>query len=312
MDLNCYRAFGPRSPMLFGRSWVWLFVVGLIFLLVCEGALPAFSGQFATKHHVATTSRSKGKPVSKNRRARQSPQRSERARLRKKHQSRKKRQIQAARSGHKKTSHRRQTKRNHRSLIVIDAGHGGKDPGAIAGGLIEKELTLVIAKLLQKELRRRGIRTALTRNTDQELSLKERLRRTATLRPDLFVSLHVNASHSPASRGIETFAYLPTRLRPGKKCRIPLADAPGITTRSARLAQAVQQGLMHTLGARGWHDGGPRLGRFAVLRQSVCPSLLIELGYLTNKHDARKLHSSAMRRKMAVTLARQLSKLTTH
>lgn len=279
--------------------WVSAFIAVLIWSLVGDGVQKAFPKNVGT---------AKNRSVAKSDQATLAKQNSK-ARPRGRVKQREKVNVRRAVAKNKKPKRakRKQASQTLRPLIVIDAGHGGKDPGAMAGGLVEKDITLQMALLLRRELRRMGFKTALTRDRDTYLSLSDRVRRAADLHPKLLVSLHCNASLSPESRGIETFAYLPTRLRPGKKRLIPLADAPGIATRSSRLAKLIHQGLMRGLASRGWRDGGPRLGRFAVLTLPDCPCLLLEMGYLTNKSDARRLRTVAARRRMAAVLAKTLA-----
>lgn len=195
-----------------------------------------------------------------------------------------------------------QAVRPARPLVVIDPGHGGHDPGAMAGGLVEKHVTLKVAKLLRKELTRKGFDVRLTRTTDKALTPARRLRMATRLKPALFVSLHCNWSASRSQKGIETFAYLPKRLHSGRGSVVPIEEAPSETA-SIRHAGGLHQELVQVLGPRGVADNGARLGRFAVLEPRPWPSLLIEMGYLSNRYDAKRLSSAAFQSWFAARLA---------
>jgi N-acetylmuramoyl-L-alanine amidase len=281
------------------RIWVSAFIAALIWSLAGDGAQEAFSKNVGTAKKRLVAQSNQATPAKRN------PKGRPRGRVK----QQEKVNVRRAEGKKRKPKHskRKQASKALRPLIVLDAGHGGKDPGAMAGGLVEKDITLQLALLLRRELRRMGFKIVLTRDHDMELRLSDRVRRAAALHPNLFVSLHCNASLSPESQGIETFAYLPARLRPGKKRLIPLADAPDIVTRSSRMAKIIHKGLMRGLASWGWRDGGPRLGRFAVLTLPDCPCLLLEMGYLTNKSDAYRLRSVAARRRMAAVLAKTLA-----
>jgi len=195
--------------------------------------------------------------------------------------------------------------------IVIDAGHGGRDPGAIgARGVTEKDVTLALARALRKRLVERGFRVVLTRSDDRTLDLEERTALAEGADGDLFVSLHCNAAPRPGLRGIETYSLDEGYERHSVHVA---ARENGITTRevdvlqrtvaqlrvgevagpSAQLAEVVHRELVGGLSRRydDVVDLGVKKGPFYVLFLSSMPSILVEVGFLTNEAEARRLAS---------------------
>jgi N-acetylmuramoyl-L-alanine amidase len=163
-------------------------------------------------------------------------------------------------------------------MVIIDAGHGGRDPGAAGiGGILEKDLTLAIARqLVEKLALRLPVTAVLTRWDDSFVPLGERLP-PVDGPPTLFLSLHANASTDPRPSGFEIF-YGGDILR--------TSGEPTPSPRAARFAKAIAQTLRTRLGAVRGH---PRPGPFAVLRRNPAPGVLVELGYLTCPEDAARL-----------------------
>jgi N-acetylmuramoyl-L-alanine amidase len=195
-------------------------------------------------------------------------------------------------------------------LIVIDPGHGGGDPGAANRvlGLKEKNLTLDLARRLQRELEARGYRVALTRTTDRRLrsvqaaDLAQRAATANRLGADLFVSLHFNALPGhPGVGGVETYTLTPAGQRSTAASRRTAADRavhPGNRHDhwNAVLGAAVHSRLVAGLGAT---DRGLKRARFAVLRPVDCPAVLVEAGFLSNPAEARRLGTAAYRQDIA-------------
>lgn len=178
---------------------------------------------------------------------------------------------------------RRQTPRA--SLVVlIDPGHGGRDAGAIGiGGLQEKRVILPIALEVTKLLEDRGINAALTRADDQFVGLAPRVARAKGLKADAFVSIHANAINlsRPDVNGLETY-HAPRALS------------------GARLAQTIHNSILRTVNIR---DRGVRSARFYVLRKSVIPAVLVEVGFVTGREDAANLAQASYRSEMAQAIA---------
>ncbi|MFK7897444.1 MAG: N-acetylmuramoyl-L-alanine amidase [Myxococcota bacterium] len=195
--------------------------------------------------------------------------------------------------------------------VVVDPGHGGRDPGATGvGGLREKDVNLAIAKRLAGHLRKRNFEVILTRSTDRTLDLEERTAIAESSAGDVFISIHANASRRRATRGIEIYTLDENHERhsldvasrengvPASKLD-PLQRALArlqvdeVGSQSERLADLVHEQVI--AGAktrdRSLPDLGLKKGPFYVLFMSSMSSLLVETGFLTNKKDAALLRS---------------------
>jgi N-acetylmuramoyl-L-alanine amidase len=166
-------------------------------------------------------------------------------------------------------------------LIVVDAGHGGHDPGAMRGDVQEKELTLGIALKLKKALEAKGARVVMTRSDDTFVSLEERVKITNSVQPDVFISVHINSLESTSNiYGVETY------FQNGK---------------SKTLADKVHGSLVANLAVP---DRFVRKARFYVINHTPVPAILAEVGYITNKNERTRLISSDYQGKVAGALAR--------
>jgi N-acetylmuramoyl-L-alanine amidase len=165
------------------------------------------------------------------------------------------------------------------TTIVLDAGHGGSDPGAQRGDVQEKEITLGIIEQLKKRLEARGFRITLTRADDTFVSLEDRVRITNALQPTLFLSVHINAMESANDiHGIETYYQ---------------------TEQSRALADAIHENLVTKLDAP---DRAVRKARFYVINHTPVPAVLAEVGFISNRDERDKLISSDYRIKVANAL----------
>lgn len=200
------------------------------------------------------------------------------------------------------SSHQKQVR-----TIVLDAGHGGKDPGAqnLTLGLDEKDLTLEVAKRLERHLKKAGFQVVLTRKNDRYLPLKQRSTIARQAKADLFLSLHFNASTQNSANGIETFAF--TLLNQPSTSRTELDASDKIFRRANRydalntlLAYTVQKHLIH---ATKQVDRGVKRSRFWVLEELSCPGALVELGFIRHPETATQLQSEAYLERLASTLA---------
>jgi len=158
--------------------------------------------------------------------------------------------------------------------IVLDPGHGGRETGALgAGGLEEKEFNLAVAHLAAQELRGRGARVWLTRETDEYVDLYARTAKANSLDASAFVSIHANASErSTQQQGTSTYWYA------------PLSDPVLGLQRTERefLAQCLQAGLVRNLGRK---DLGLYTANFVVLRTAAMPAALIETAFVSNREE---------------------------
>lgn len=211
--------------------------------------------------------------------------------------------------------------------VVIDAGHGGADPGAIGtGGLREKDVTLAVALDLEKRLEARGFQVVMTRRRDETVSLEERTARAEGAGGDVFVSVHVNAAGRRSAHGIETYYLDRTHERHTLRVAArengvpaqaldPLQRAVAglrvseVGSQSAALAQAVHgeliQGVRKAFGSV--TNLGVKQGPFHVLFLSDSPSILVEVGFLTHREESRRLRTRWYRSVVAEHLARGLS-----
>jgi N-acetylmuramoyl-L-alanine amidase len=210
--------------------------------------------------------------------------------------------------------------------VVIDPGHGGSEEGAKGpGGLLEKEITLQMARLLQKELVDRGFEVLLTRQVDRDLGLDERAAFANHHRADLFLSLHTNASTRPGARGAET--YFLAREATDDEARTTAAlenDAARLGERdepeglelvlwdlaqveyleeSAALAETIQRELNAALSLT---DRGVRQAPFRVLMGATMPAVLVETGFLTNQEEGRLLGDRRHQERLARAIARAI------
>ncbi len=212
--------------------------------------------------------------------------------------------------------------------VVIDAGHGGKDPGAIGrSGLQEKAVVLDIAKYLKRNLEKRGIKVLMTRTKDEFVSLEKRTEITSQSNANLFVSLHANASPHRGAKGLEIFylrelgwdekndqqiqenqRYLLKRYAMHQDSPVLkniLFDMIYIYKRaeSERLARYLMQKIP---GAVRTHNRGIKSSGFFVLRNTLIPAVLIEVGFLSNPQEEKLLKTQWYRQKIADGLAESL------
>jgi N-acetylmuramoyl-L-alanine amidase len=208
------------------------------------------------------------------------------------------------------------------SRIVIDAGHGGHDPGAHGNGINEAELTLDVAQRLQKLLEKEpGFEVVMTRSTDEFIPLQERTEIANREGADLFLSIHANASRNPQAHGIETyflnFATNPeaeaVAARENATSGQPMHNLPDIVkaialnnkiNESRDFAATVQKSMVKKLGTKNHtlRDLGVKQAPFVVLIGASMPSVLAEISFVTNKQDGTLLKTQAYRQQIAQAL----------
>ncbi len=209
------------------------------------------------------------------------------------------------------------------SLIVLDPGHGGHDPGAIGpSGLQEKEVVLDVtrrlARLVEEGL---GVRVLMTRDGDHFVPLRERTSYANARRADLFVSIHANAHRASVSEGVETY-FLSSEATDNEARQVAAMEngvvqlEPGYSQEkmdllktilwdlaqsefqeeSSRLAETIQDSMVQSLRipTRGVKQAG-----FYVLGGAATPAVLVEIGFLTNRREERKLKDSDYRERIA-------------
>jgi len=213
-------------------------------------------------------------------------------------------------------------------IIVIDPGHGGKDSGAVGyKRKKEKNAVLAIAKKIYKELKNRGYRVYLTRSKDYFVNLRSRTKYANKRMADIFISIHANAapkkSRYLSMKGIETFFLSPARSERAKRIAA-LENRADISSMgyyskltflnflnrermiaSNKLAIDVQKGILFNLRKhfKDVQDGGVREGPFWVLVGAQMPSILVEVGYITNPTEARRLFNPFYQKLLAKGIA---------
>ncbi|MGB0562255.1 MAG: N-acetylmuramoyl-L-alanine amidase family protein, partial [Spirulinaceae cyanobacterium] len=167
-------------------------------------------------------------------------------------------------------------------LVVVDPGHGGRDPGAIGiGGLREKDVVLPISLEIARTLQQQGVRVIMTRSDDRYVTLAGRTQMANRAGADVFVSIHANAisMSRPDVNGVETYYY----------------------TSGGRLAQTIHQSILSNISIG---NRGVKRARFYVLRHSSMPAVLVEVGFVTGRADAPRLANSSFRSQMAQAISR--------
>lgn len=168
-------------------------------------------------------------------------------------------------------------------VVVLDAGHGGHDPGAVGPtGLCESEVTFIAASIMAEQLRSRGVTACMTRRDANYVPFQTRIEYANTLNADLFVSLHCNASHNRSANGSETYHF------PGSK-------------QGEIVAHRLQTALVQS-GKR--RDRGVKSGRFLVLRDTVMPAVLVELAFISHPEEEKLLADVGWLQRVCTSLAR--------
>jgi len=223
---------------------------------------------------------------------------------------------------------------NDKFIVVIDAGHGGKDPGGVANGYREKDVALNVSLLLGKLLSNTEVKVVYTRKTDVFIGLWKRGKIANNAKADLFVSIHCNTVNNSKPYGTETFVLglhaNKQNLEIAKKenAVILLEDdykeryegfdpnseesVLGLTLlqeenldKSFSLAAEIQQNFSQNLKRK---NRGVKQAGFVVLHQTYMPSVLIELGFLSNKNEGKFLNSKIGQQKMAKEIAKSITK----
>ena len=206
--------------------------------------------------------------------------------------------------------------------VVIDAGHGGHDPGAQANGVNEAELTLDVASRLSRLLQKQpGVEVVMTRDTDVFVPLEERTAIANREGADLFLSIHANASRNPKAHGVETYFLNfantaeaeAVAARENSTSGRAMHSLPDIVKaialnnkidESRDFAEIVQRSMVHKLGTRNkqLRDLGVKQAPFVVLIGAAMPSVLAEISFVTHRQEGILLKSGAYRQQIAEAL----------
>ncbi|MEH6883297.1 N-acetylmuramoyl-L-alanine amidase [Priestia megaterium] len=162
-------------------------------------------------------------------------------------------------------------------IIVVDAGHGGYDPGTSGKSSIEKNLALTTAKLVASRLANSGANVFMTRSNDTFISLSGRVNVSEAKHADAFISIHYNASTSSSANGIASFYYSEAKDK--------------------ELAKYIQESMAEN--APSMKDMGVRFGDYYVTRENNQRAVLLELGFLSNAHDEQIVSSNAYQQQIS-------------
>ncbi len=173
-----------------------------------------------------------------------------------------------------------QTKNDfHGRVIVLDPGHGGYDPGAMRNNVMEKNITMSIAKLIERNLKAQGATVIMTRTDDKFVSLEDRVVISNNKKPDIFVSVHINSSENASAHGIETHYFKDDSLE---------------------LAKSIHKSMATEIEET---DRGILKSRFYVIRHTNQPSVLLELGFISNDDERNLLLLPQQQEKFAKAIA---------
>jgi N-acetylmuramoyl-L-alanine amidase len=204
--------------------------------------------------------------------------------------------------------------------IVVDAGHGGHDPGAMSRhGLKEKGLNLSVAKYLKEALEEQGYRVILTRSEDEYLTLQKRVDIAKESNADLFVSVHTNAGRSRELNGVEIYYLSPSRFNSEERA-VELAKNEGfwkddlpsdartilwdmLLIKNYAVSIDLSQSLYFSFKKLGFKVKSPKKAPFYVLRLAYVPSVLVEMGYISNSYEEKVLQRTSYQKQIAEAVA---------
>ena len=186
--------------------------------------------------------------------------------------------------------------------IVIDPGHGGREPGALGKRAKEKNITLEIARRLKRRLEKLGYRVYLTRSSDTQVPLPNRPALATKVKADLFIAIHNNASTDKTVEGLETFALTPLGAPSSYNTAVENGRVNGHrwNLNNQALAYEIQRNLY---AAAGGVDRGVKRSRLVVLMEATCPAVLVEVNFISTPSEERKLMTSAYQEKVVDGIA---------
>ena len=156
-------------------------------------------------------------------------------------------------------------RKDGKKYVMIDAGHGGSDCGAIRNNIYEKDIVIDIAKRVEKMLKKKGYVVGMTRESDKYVSLEDRVTMSEVFNPDIFVSVHVNSSNSDSPYGIETHYYKDNSLT---------------------LAKNMHAAMLNNINSK---DRGLFKSKFYVINHTTAPAVLLEIGFISNQQERSQL-----------------------
>lgn len=204
--------------------------------------------------------------------------------------------------------------------VVVDPGHGGRDPGAVSRrGCKEKDINLQVSKYLKEELEKKGFNVILTRSKDIYLTLEERVEIAKKHKADIFISIHANSNRSRSIKGTEVYYLSPSQFDSQKRA-VSLAKTTNLweislplevrtilwdlcLTKNYTLSVELSQVLFSTFKNLGFNVKQPKKAAFYVLKNAYVPSILVEMGYLSNTYEEKTLRQKHYQKKIAQAVA---------
>jgi N-acetylmuramoyl-L-alanine amidase len=177
-----------------------------------------------------------------------------------------------------------------KKTIVIDAGHGGTDLGASIDGFTEKKLAEIISNKIQNMNEKGDVKIHFTRTNDSFVDLNERTRIVNSYKPDLAISIHFNANKNIEANGFEIY----------------FSDKTSTSEKSKEIANQLAAAISK---ATPLNNRGVKFAPFMILKKSECPTLVIELGFLSNEKDRNYVNSEKGQTELARTILNFVSKM---
>lgn len=192
------------------------------------------------------------------------------------------------------------------TTVILDPGHGGHDKGAVGPHEVEKNFALDVARRVRDELQKVGVRVMMTRNSDAFVELHDRAALANAKQNAIYVSLHFNASSNREANGLEIFCITPRGSPSTEYDELLVRDmvqeyGNENEVQSFALAHAIQHSLQGS--GLGMFDRGLKRARFAVLRLTKMPAVLVEGGFLSHRGDARLVAGKEWRNRYAAAVA---------
>lgn len=188
---------------------------------------------------------------------------------------------------------------NQPITLVVDAGHGGKEPGVQANGIMEKDLTLAIAQKIKTYAEAAGIKVVMTRSDDNHPTIKERAETANAANPHLLVSVHINNA-------------LENDLQNGIECYAGANNAPQHAEQSAMAAQKILQSLSTLPEIKTQQQLQSRSTGIGILKMTSCPAILLECGYLNNNNDFRFITNNGKQEALAKQIVQGILAFAQH
>ncbi len=191
------------------------------------------------------------------------------------------------------SSNENNIKNGDKPLVVIDPGHGGVDPGTSGNGLVEKEVSLDLCKKIESSLKKSGINTYMIRDDDKTIDYRERIKIANTKNAALYLSIHCDNFKDTSTNGFEVFYSRATDLKKGNLLE-------------KDYAKIMENSLINVpeIKSRGIYPNAT----YSVLVRAQMPSIIFEMGFLSNKNDADQLKSQSYKLRAAEALSQGIQK----